>query len=131
MAVLPKDIECDGYYDGDALKAQPIALYKLSNQKVMAMTPCWRGAYNEGAGVWVLDDAFKKASFVTDQASDYDAGTLNSAQKGRGVGDCWASAEWVWDGRNFVQTVDRWSGMCKGLAAGGVWGLDLIEATVK
>lgn len=131
MAVLPKDVECDGYYGGDGMQTQPIDLYKLSNQKVMAMTPCWRGAYNEGSGVWLLDDAFKKAIFVTDQASDYDAGVVQSAQKGRGIGDCWASAEWVWNGKTFVQTIDRWTGMCKGIAAGGVWQLDLIDATVK
>ena len=104
---------------------------KLNNQKVMAMTPCWRGAYNEGSGIWMLDEAFKKAEFVTDQASDYEAGIIHSAQKGRGIGDCWASAEWVWNGQHFIQTVDRWSGMCKGIAAGGVWNLDLIDAVVK
>ena len=131
MAVLPQDFECEGYYANDDMQSQPIELYKLNNQKVMAMTPCWRGAYNEGSGIWMLDEAFKKAEFVTDQASDYEAGIIHSAQKGRGIGDCWASAEWVWNGQHFIQTVDRWSGMCKGIAAGGVWNLDLIDAVVK
>ena len=30
-----------------------------------------------------------------------------------------------------VTTKDMWTGMCKGLAAGGVWELDQIEAVVK
>ena len=39
--------------------------------------------------------------------------------------------QWIWDGQNFVHTIDRWTGMCKALAAGGVWNLDKIEAVVR
>ena len=98
----------------------------------MATTLCWRAAYNEGYGMWVLDASLKgPATFITETASDFSEGHIYSAQKGRGIGDCWAIAEWVWNGQQFVQTVDRWTGMCKGLAAGGVWDLDQIEAVVK
>lgn len=125
---------CDGVYDytSGGAKPQPIALYKLSNKKVLAMSLCWRAAYNEGYGAWVLDESLKgKATFVTEAASYFNEGVISSAQKGRGIGDCWSSSEWVWDGQKFVQTKDMWTGMCKGLAAGGVWELDLIEAVVK
>ncbi|MBJ8418936.1 DUF1176 domain-containing protein [Acinetobacter courvalinii] len=123
---------CEGMYEDGETKPQAIELYKLTNKKVLAMTLCWRGAYNEGYGAWVLDDSLaNKANFVTEQASEFYNGILSSSQKGRGIGDCWASDEWVWDGQNFVHTLDRWTGMCKGLAAGGVWDLDQIEAIVK
>lgn len=125
---------CEGAYDyaRDGAQSQPIQLYKLSNHKVLAMSLCWRAAYNEGYGAWVMDESLKgKATFVTEHASDFGAGVIGSAQKGRGVGDCWSSSEWVWDGQKFVQSRDMWTGMCKGLAAGGVWELDLIEAVVK
>lgn len=123
---------CEGMYEDGETKPQAIELYKLTNKKVLAMTLCWRGAYNEGYGAWVLDDSLaNKASFVTEQASEFYNGILSSSQKGRGIGDCWASDEWVWDGQKFVHTQDRWTGMCKGLAAGGVWDLDQIEAIVK
>ncbi|ENX09936.1 DUF1176 domain-containing protein [Acinetobacter courvalinii] len=123
---------CEGIYEDGETKPQVIELYKLSNKKVLAMTLCWRGAYNEGYGAWVLDDSLaNKANFVTEQASEFYNGILSSSQKGRGIGDCWASDEWVWDGQKFVHTQDRWTGMCKGLAAGGVWDLDQIEAIVK
>ena len=123
---------CEGMYEDGETKSQMIELYKLTNKKVLAMTLCWRGAYNEGYGAWVLDDSLaNKANFVTEHASEFYNGILSSSQKGRGIGDCWASDEWVWDGQKFVHTQDRWTGMCKGLAAGGVWDLDEIEAIVK
>lgn len=123
---------CEGIYNGDGTESQPIELYKLSNNKVLAMTLCWRAAYNEGYGAWVLDQSLTgKATLVTEHASDFGSGMMSSAQKGRGIGDCWSSDEWVWDGQKFVHTKDMWTGMCKGLAAGGVWELDKIEAVVK
>ena len=123
---------CEGLYSGDGAEPQPIQLYKLSGQKVLASTLCWRAAYNEGYGMWVLDASLKgPATFVTETASDFSEGRIVSGQKGRGIGDCWAIAEWVWNGQQFVQTMDRWTGMCRGLAAGGVWNLDKIEADVK
>lgn len=128
------DDVCEGIDAGESEGTQPqaIELYHLSNHKVLAMTLCWRAAYNEGYGAWVLDESLAgKAALVTEEASEFTAGVIDSAQKGRGIGDCWASEEWVWDGQRFVQTVDRWSGMCKGLAAGGVWNLDLIESVVR
>ncbi|ENU25503.1 DUF1176 domain-containing protein [Acinetobacter modestus] len=123
---------CEGIYNGDGTESQPIELYKLSNNKVLAMTLCWRAAYNEGHGAWILDQSLTgKATLVTEHASDFGLGVMSSAQKGRGIGDCWSSDEWVWDGQKFVHTKDMWTGMCKGLAAGGVWELDQIEAVVK
>lgn len=131
---LNEDSFCEGVYNGASDDAQPqtIELYKLSNKKVLAKTLCWRGAYNEGYGTWVLDDSLTgNAIFVTESASDFDSGIISSNQKGRGIGDCWSSEERVWNGDKFVQTKDMWSGMCKDLAAGGVWYLDKIETLVR
>ena len=136
MAAQPKLQDghgfCEGIYTANGVQAQKIELYKLGNQKVLATTLCWRGAYNEGFGAWVIDGSLKgKATFVTESASDFDEGDISSSQKGRGIGDCWSMSEWIWDGKTFVQSIDRWSGMCKGVAAGGVWNLDLIESVVR
>jgi len=135
MAAQPTPKEdgfCEGLYNGDEYEPQPIELYKLGNKKVLAMTICWRGAYNEGYGAWVLNESLtSKATFVTEHASEFYQGIISSSQKGRGIGDCWSVAEWVWDGEKFVNTRDMWTGMCKGLAAGGVWELDQVEAIVK
>lgn len=133
-ASLPENVECAGGSNvySDLPQAEPIELYKLSNQKILATSLCWRAAYNEGYGAWVLNENFSgAATFITDQMSDVLSGELYSSQKGRGLGDCWATASWVWNGKMFIQRLDRWSGMCKGLAAGGVWELDLIDAEIK
>lgn len=136
MSARPKNqdgqIACEGVYAENDIQPQNITLYALSHHKVLATTLCWRGAYNEGYGIWVLDKSLiGKADFVTEIASDIESGTVSSAQKGRGIGDCWATGEWIWNGQRFIQTLDRWSGMCKGLEAGGVWELDKIEAIVQ
>lgn len=135
MAAAPSlrnDEMCEGLYDydADAEKPQEIELYKLSNNKVLAMTLCWRAAYNEGYGAWLLDDSFKSAKFISAEVSGFENGILSSSQKGRGVGDCWEVNEWVWNGQQFIQTRNMWTGQCKGFA-GGAWSLDLIEAEVQ
>lgn len=128
----PTDEFCAGIYGENGIQPQKIELYKLSQHKVLATTLCWRGAYNEGYGAWVLDQSLQgKAHLVTESASDFSSGEISSAQKGRGVGDCWALNEWIWNGSRFIQTLNRTTGMCKGIAAGGVWNLDLIEAVAK
>lgn len=116
------------YLDGP----QDIELYRLGPKQQLAMMLCWRGAYNAGLGAWLLDDRQgQKTQYITNQVTDFDQGELSGAQKGRGMGDCWGSYQWVWDGQNFIQTEDRWSGKCRMIAAGGVWDLDKIEAVVK
>lgn len=123
---------CEGLYEDGEPQPQQIALYKLTNNKVMATSLCWRGAYNEGYGVWVLDQSLTgKVQYVTESASEMGDGEINAAQKGRGIGDCWSVSQWIWNGQNFVQSIDQWTGKCRGLAAGGVWRLDKIEAVVQ
>lgn len=125
---------CEGVYSDENDEPQPqiIEMYKLTNKSVLAKTLCGRGAYNENYGTWVLDESLiGKAVFVTESASDFDSGIIKSIQKGRGLGDCWSIKKWIWNGKQFIQTEDRWSGMCKNLAAGGVWDLDQIEAIIK
>lgn len=51
------------------------------------MSLCWRAAYNEGYGAWVLDESLKgKATFVTEAASYFNEGVISSAQKVEGLG---------------------------------------------
>lgn len=132
LAVMPAQEReyCDGAYLED--NERDIELYSLGNKRQLALMLCWRGAYNEGLGAWLLDDRQgQKTQFITNQASEFDQGELYGSQKGRGLGDCWVSYQWIWDGQSMVQTLDRWTGMCRMIAAGGAWELDKIETVVK
>lgn len=120
----------DEYWKDDP---RTIQLYRLNDQQQIATMLCWRGAYNEGLGVWLLDNrsGVNQTQLITDQATEFNSGEIYGSQRGRGPADCIASYQWIWDGQKFVQTLDRWSGKCRGLALGGVWELDRIEAIVK
>ena len=124
---------CEGLYDSeqDKYSLGTIYLYKLSHQKVLATVLCWRGAYNEGYGAWILNDSLTgPATFVTELVSDVLSGELFSAQKGRGIGDCWSHDQWIWNGQQFIHTEDGWSGACRGFT-GGAWSLEKIESQIN
>ncbi|WP_410209509.1 DUF1176 domain-containing protein [Aquirhabdus sp.] len=109
-----------------------ISITRLNDQKLLASALCWRAAYNEGYGYWVID---AKAPYhpvlVTTDASDYQEGKITSVQKGRGVGDCLSSESWAWDGNHFIHTGASTTGECKAVAAGGTWDLPTFVSTVR
>lgn len=104
----------------------------LSRDRMLVSARCWRGAYNEGHGYWVanLRAPFAPA-LVTYDGTDHEAGTISAGHRGRGIGDCYGSEEWVWDGRVFVHTSKSRSGMCREIAAGGAWDLPTLVSVVK
>ncbi len=113
-------------------EATEITVIRLNDQKLLASTLCWHGAYNEGYGYWLINAKQPYAPvLVTASVSDYDEGTLYANHKGRGIGDCWSSDVWVWDGRQFIHTESSTTGMCKLVAAGGAWDLPTLVSTVK
>ncbi len=48
-----------------------------------------------------------------------------SAQKARGIGDCWGSEQWAWEGSGFEHIAASYTGLCKGFA-GGAWELPTL-----
>lgn len=122
------DIENSASPQDENLK---IELYKLTNQKVLAVMNCWRGAYNFGYGAWVLAETLTgDAVMVTDAMSWVDAGEISAAHKGRGLGDCVWGERWTWDGNTFIQTSDWNTGRCVGFL-GGAWQLDKLAYVVE
>ena len=109
-----------------------ITLTPLDRKYALISTLCWRGAYNEGYGYWVIDRALKGTpQFITNSATDYSDGVIALSQRGRGIGDCWATAEWVWDGETFRKSSESTTGMCRYIRAGGTWDLPEFVAEVK
>lgn len=114
--------------DGD----NDITLTPLTGDQVLISGLCWRAAYNEGYGFWVIDSKLQGTPvLVTDSGSDYSDGLISMGQRGRGIGDCWSSSEWVWDGKAFAQTSNSTTGMCRYIRAGGTWDLPSFVAQVK
>lgn len=116
----------------DENDVQPLEIARLTKTKLLVSTRCWLAAYNAGDGYWIVDDAPPfKPEFVTEEANGYEDGTLSAAHKGRGMGDCWGSQEWTWDGKTFVATGEMTTGQCKGFP-GGAWQLPtLVTEVVK
>lgn len=121
--------DCMDLYDAESPKS--LEVVRLGKTKMLVSTRCWLAAYNAGSGYWVIDDKPPyRPQLVTESATDYDNGTIMSSQKGRGIGDCWGTEEWTWDGTRFVHTSSAFSGQCKGFA-GGAWTLPTLVTDVK
>jgi hypothetical protein len=108
-----------------------LTLTPLDEGCVLISTQCWVAAYNDGSAYWVMDNALKgKPEFVTSDGSDYGGGVIYASHKGRGLGDCWDGRKWVWDGREFRQSSEWHTGMCRGIRAGGAWHLPTLVTRV-
>jgi hypothetical protein len=118
---------------GDCTEAQKeeLVALQLTPDKLLVSMPCWMAAYNTGSAYWVTNRAAPWSPvLVTANGTDFAAGVISSAQKGRGLGDCWSSEEWTWDGRRFVLTKSATTGMCRMVAPGGAWDLPTYVARV-
>lgn len=104
---------------------------RLSDTRLLVSTSCWSAAYNSGEGMWLTNDKPPfKAELVTASASDYKDGFIYAAQRGRGLGDCWALEQWAWDGRRFVHAKEATTGLCRGMP-GGAWELPTLVTDVR
>lgn len=91
---------------------------------------CWRGAYNMGVGYWTINNANpSKPQFITSSGTEYYDGEISAIHRDRGIGDCWNSKTWVWDGKRFAMAEDSSTGMCRGFV-GGAWDLPTYVSEV-
>jgi hypothetical protein len=109
-----------------------LSITRLTETKLLVSTQCWRGAYNIGYGYWVMDDTSAyHPVLITTAGSDFSEGSISASQKGRGLGDCWSSEAWTWDGKQFVYTESSSTGMCRLLAPGGAWSLPKVMTEIR
>jgi hypothetical protein len=124
------DGDCEATPQAD--EADSLQAARLDDHHVLISMPCWRGAYNEGFGFWMVED---KAPFqpmpVTTDGSDYRDGRIEAKQRGRGPADCGSTDAWVWDGSRFVHATSFTWGLCKSIAAGGAWALPTLVSDVR
>jgi hypothetical protein len=104
----------------------------------MVSFACWMAAYQGVSGAWVAQDrpphAPQPVRFQQPEADGDEREqptelslsrepdgrlTAQSAAKGRGIGDCWSTKSWVWDGMRFA-LLDATVSPCRMFSAGGV-----------
>ncbi|MGP4865318.1 DUF1176 domain-containing protein [Psychrobacter sp. T6-5] len=91
---------------------------------------CWSGPYNSSTGYWLINnDKPSNPMLITTAGNEYDAGDIRAANKDRGIGDCWNSATWTWNGKTFVKSAEASTGLCRGFA-GGAWDLPTYVSKV-
>ena len=111
------------------------AAFSLGATKALVLLNCGAGAYNASAGAYIgkRDDAgkwtFNPASFdyapnrltggsdtalLVDATWDSATQTISSFSKGRGIGDCGTSEDYVWDGASFRLVKARVMDQCRG-----------------
>ena len=110
-----------------------ITLYPLDDKHYLSESPCWFSAYNVGNLYTLVSRDLKTIEKTYDnRLNRYDekTGILHGNQKVRGIGDCWSSAAYQWDGKDFVKSYLEPSSLCKGFA-GGAWELPQYLTTIE
>ncbi|MDP8170930.1 DUF1176 domain-containing protein [Pasteurella skyensis] len=111
-------------------KNTDIWAYALNDKQSLLEIPCMMGAYNYSAYYVVVDKQLNEVQATVGEGNGYENGIISGYWKGRGVGDCWASVEYAWNGEKFVLSSDSYTGMCRGFA-GGAWNLPSYVSEVK
>ena len=126
---------CYALHKDDVWNEQ-ITLYPLTKGKVLAEAICLAGAYQSTYYYAVLDEKLTKIEQVLANQynyADYDKNThvlkVEGSFKGRGIGDCWAGQEAVWNGKIFIRTSEWTTGSCKGFT-GGAWQLPIFVSDI-
>jgi hypothetical protein len=104
---------------------------KLNERFLLVVTRCWLAAYNAGEGAWVVEAQPPfTPRLVTESSNGFSDGALFASHKSRGLGDCWSSRTWTWDGARFVLTESTSTGQCRGFP-GGAWSLPTLKLEVR
>lgn len=123
--------DCPNLWQGNDLEGAKLTIYPINTKHVLVERPCWHGAYNFGAGMWLMSKDLKKVQqLVTVSASSFSEGQIFSSHKGRGIGDCNTIDEWVFTGQRFMPSYRAVNLQCKGFA-GGAWDLTTLVSKVS
>lgn len=117
-AALEKQADCADMYGGGE-PVPPVATFALGTGKTLALLPCGSGAYNFSSVAFILSGgkaaraAFDRGDGMLVNAS-FEKGVLSTFDKGRGLGDCGTSEDYVWDGQRFRLISARAMPECRG-----------------
>lgn len=110
--------------NAEDVSAKSLEVHRLTERKVLLSLGCGMGAYNYSSLLWIANDKPPYAPVFLEANGEFDEkeGSVTAGFKGRGIGDCWSSETWHFDGQGFVRTEATGDGMCRGFA-GGAWTL--------
>lgn len=99
-------------------------IYRLTASLVLLSVHCTFGVYNSTEMLWLASDKhpFKPTALEADGEFDVTDASVHSAQRVRGLGDCWSFKSWQWDGAGLTLTDISGNFLCRGFA-GGAWQL--------
>ncbi|KAB8188536.1 DUF1176 domain-containing protein [Lysobacter maris] len=118
-------------FGNDGNPVSDLSISGLSNGKRLVSAHCWLAAYNSGSAFWVINaEAPYGPVLVTTDGNEYYRGRIEAGHKGRGVGDCWGSRTWTWNGETFVGSHEQTTGLCRGFP-GGAWSLPTLVSEVR
>jgi hypothetical protein len=120
---LRKAASCD-----DAAGDDSAEYAALGGGKTLLMMSCSAGAYNVTSNLYIIANGAAMPAKVDAQSGfgaddsdiagvvngNFDQGVLTSYAKGRGLGDCGSSQEFVWDGDRFRLSQQADMGECRG-----------------
>ena len=106
----------------DAGGAPAPEVVRLTGSRVVLALPCAQGAYNFTFLLFGANDKPPYGARLSEADGEFDGqtGVVRSSMKGRGLGDCWSSKTWVFDGNGFALAESSASAMCRGFP-GGAW----------
>lgn len=127
---LDKESECGLNYEGGEGDPPGIETHALGGGKTLALLPCGSGAYNFSAVPYIVEggraliakfdyapgetEASDGTATLVNAGWDDETARLSSSAKGRGLGDCGGSEEYVWDGTMFRLVEARAMPECRG-----------------
>lgn len=128
-AAMDKASDCAAVYEGGEGDPPAVETYALGGGKTLALLPCGSGAYNFSTVPYIVEngraalarfdfmsggDATPSAPMLTNAGWDAKTAQLSSYDKGRGLGDCGAGEDYVWDGATFRLVEARRMPDCRG-----------------
>ncbi|NML07101.1 DUF1176 domain-containing protein [Sphingomonas sp. G-3-2-10] len=127
---LDKQTECGAVYEGGTGPLPAVETFALGGGKTLVLLPCGSGAYNYSTIPFILSggkaviapfdrkpegmSSTEGSPELVNAAFDAKTGILSSYAKGRGVGDCGAGDDYVWDGTRFRLAGSRTMPDCRG-----------------
>lgn len=116
-AIMEKRGDCAEVYAGGEGDPPAVEAYALGGGKTLALIPCGSGAYNFDTVPFIVSggtmvpakfdyapgdtDATDGIAMLINAGWDEKTAKLTSYDKGRGIGDCGAGQDYVWDGTMF------------------------------